>query len=178
MSHEIEAKIKVAQLEPVAETLKTLGATPVHDIRQIDTYFMDADGLLAKNDCGLRIRQETIDGQQSTRMTFKGAKIGGPYKSRPEFETGVDDADITANIFESLGYTKRLQVCKHRSMWALDDCDVCLDEVERLGCFVEVEGPDETTIAGVLEKLNLHNAPLIKQGYASMTAEILKQENA
>ncbi len=176
--HEIEAKIKVTDLTAVAETLKAIGATPTHDIQQTDTYFMDAGNLLAQNDCGLRIRQETIDGKQSARMTFKGAKIGGPYKSRPEFETGVGDADVTAKIFESLGYGKHLDVCKHRSMWALDDCDVCLDNVERLGCFVEVEGPDETVIAGVLEKLNLHNAPLIKQGYASMTAALLKQENA
>lgn len=174
--HEIEAKIKVAALEPVAEALNTLDANLLREIRQIDTYFMDADGLLKKNDCGLRIRQEWIDGKQSALITFKGAKVNSPYKSRPEFETGVDDADITAKIFESLGYKKRITVEKKRIVWKLDGCDVCLDNVARLGCFVEVEGPDEPVIAGVLEKLELQDEPILKRGYAAMTANALKQE--
>lgn len=176
MSHEIEAKIKVEQLEPVIETLRALGAALQHTIRQTDSYFLDADGRLAQNDCGLRIRRNLIDGCESCRMTFKGARAGGPYKSRPEFETGIEDAEVTAKIFESLGYARQFDVCKHRQVWSLDACEVCLDTVDHLGCFVEVEGPGEAPIAGVLKKLNLHEAPVITQGYASMTAARLQQE--
>ena len=46
-------------------------------------------------------------------------------------------------IFESLGYTKRITLEKTRAIWQLDGCFVCLDELPLLGYFIEVEGPDE-----------------------------------
>jgi len=176
MSHEIEAKIKVAVLQPFSEKLARLGARFVHRTRQVDTYFMDTHKLLHKKNCGLRIREESIDGVDSARITFKGACTGSRYKSRPEFETGISDAAVMQNIFEELGYHKRLTVCKQRQIWAIDSCWVCLDELEQLGCFVEVEGPDEDTIAAVLEKIGLGDEPHIHSGYATMTELALKLE--
>ena len=79
-------------------------------------------------------------------------------------------------IFDALGYHKRLTFEKKRALWALDRCEICLDELPHLGCFVEVEGPDEDAISGVLEKLNLHNEPHISKGYAAMMSRKLKQE--
>ena len=61
-------------------------------------------------------------------------------------------------------------------MWKVDGCEVCLDELPRLGTFVEVEGPDEDAITGVLEKLDLQNEPHITQSYASMLADVLNQD--
>ncbi len=176
INHEIEAKIKVPALGPVADTLKELGAEPLHEARQVDTYFMDLHKLLHKNDCGLRIRQETVGTQQTAMITFKGARDKGKYKSRPEYETGISDVASMEKIFESLGYTKRITLEKTRSVWQLDCCCVCLDELSRLGCFVEVEGPDENTITDVLTKLGLQDEPHISKGYASMMAHKLKLE--
>lgn len=174
MSQEIEAKIRVAALEPVIETLDGLGCKFSHSTRQTDIYFMDAGGQLKKENSALRIRRQTVGGKQSAFITFKGPRTGGKFKNRTEYETGVADAEIAQKIFESLGFQKRIKVEKKRMMWLLDDCEVCLDELPGLGCFVEVEGPDETTITGVLEKLNLHNEPHITQSYASMTAHTLR----
>ncbi len=176
MSNEIEAKIKVPALGPVADALKTLGAEFLHDIRQVDTYFMDLHKLLHKNDCGLRIRREFTESRHTACITFKGARGKGKYKTRPEYETGVTDAATMEKIFESLGYTKRLTLEKKRGMWRLNGCDVCLDELPRLGCFVEVEGPDESTISATLEKLNLQDQPHISHGYAWMMEQELKLE--
>jgi adenylate cyclase class 2 len=175
MNHEIEAKIKVAALEPFVAKLKELDAEFVHTARQADTYFMDAHKLLHKNDCGLRIRRQTIDGRDSALLTFKGAREQTTYKSRTEHETGIGDPNAAENILEGLGYHKRLIVEKKRSVWRLDNCEVCLDELPVLGCFVEVEGPDEETISTVLAKLNLQDQPHISRGYASMTARKLKR---
>lgn len=176
MSHEIEAKIKVPALGPVADKLKELGATPLHEVRQVDTYLMDSHKLLHKNDCGLRIRQETIGTQETAMITFKGARSQSRYKSRPEFETGISDVTAMEKIFESLGYAKRITLEKTRSVWQFDGCHVCLDKLPRLGCFIEVEGPDENTITDVLTKLGLQGEPHISKGYASMMAHELKQE--
>ena len=176
MSHEIEAKIKVAALEPVRDTLEKLGADFAQLVQQVDTYLMDTHKLLKKNDCGLRIRQQIADGQMSAKITFKGPRTDSKFKSRAEYETGIDDAATMEKIFDALGYHKRLTFEKKRAVWALDECEICLDELPHLGCFVEVEGPDEDAISGVLEKLNLHNEPHISEGYAAMMSRKLKQE--
>ena len=79
-------------------------------------------------------------------------------------------------IFESLGYHKRLTFEKKRTVWSLGGCEVCLDTLPQLGCFIEVEGPDEDVISAILQKLGLHNEPHIPNGYASMMSRKLKQE--
>ena len=176
MNHEIEAKIKVATLEPIENKLKKLNADFIQSVRQVDTYFMDTHKQLRKDDCGLRIRQEIAEGQTTAKITFKGPRTDSKFKSRSEYETGIDDIEMMENIFESLGYHKRLTFEKKRTVWSLDACEVCLDELPQLGCFVEVEGPDEDVISAVLKKLGLHNEPHIPNGYASMMSRKLKQE--
>jgi adenylate cyclase class IV len=64
MNHEIEAKIKVATLEPVAEILQACEARFEYNVHQTDTYFMDAAGQLREKDCALRIRQQVINDER------------------------------------------------------------------------------------------------------------------
>jgi adenylate cyclase class 2 len=174
MTREIEAKIKVFALAPTQTRLQALGAKFMHTVRQVDTYFMDTHKLLHKKDCGLRIRQQVVDNAASAMITFKGAREAGKYKSRPEYETGIDNVQMTEHIFEALGYYKRLTVEKQRTLWQLDGCEVCLDEVVELGTFIEVEGPDEATVESVLAKLSLHHEPHIRDSYAAMVERALK----
>jgi adenylate cyclase class 2 len=176
MSHEIEAKIKVDALGPIAEKVKQLGARFLHDVGQVDTYFTDTAGKLITNDCALRIRRQTIDHEQSTLITFKGPRADGKFKNRDEYETGIDNAETAEKIFESLGYYETIVIEKKRMMWLLDDCEVCLDELPHLDCFVEVEGPSEEVISGVLKKLNLQNEPHVSESYAALMSRKLKQE--
>ena len=176
MSHEIEAKIKVDALEPIGAKLIELDCDFRHSIRQTDIYYMDADGQLRSSDCALRIRRQVIDDAPLALITFKGPRADGQFKNRTEYETGVADADTAEKIFESLGYLKRITVRKQRSIWLLDNCEVCLDELPDLGCFVEVEGPDEATISGVLHKLGLDKQPHITDSYASMLSQKRKQD--
>ncbi|MEN8127999.1 MAG: class IV adenylate cyclase [Planctomycetota bacterium] len=174
--HEIEAKIKVPALDGFDGKLKELGAEFLHTVEQSDTYFTDTGGQLRESGCALRIRQQVIDNESSALITFKGPRQDGKFKSRIEYETGVADVEMTKKIFDSLGYHGRIVVEKERRMWSLDGCEICLDELPYLGCFVEVEGPDETVITGVLEKLNLHDEPHITESYAAMLSGKLKQE--
>lgn len=171
MNHEIEAKIKVPTLEGFDRKLKGLGAKFMHTVHQTDTYFMDTHKLLHKNDCGLRIRRQVLEDTQTAMITFKGARKQSQYKSRPEYETGIDNVEMTEKIFEALGYHKCLAVRKQRSLWRLDGCDICLDELPELGCFVEVEGAAEHSIEAVLRKLGLENQPHISESYAHMTEQ-------
>ncbi|MHC4784243.1 MAG: CYTH domain-containing protein, partial [Planctomycetota bacterium] len=99
MSYEIEAKIKVDALGPIADKLEELGAMFLHDVQQSE---------LRENDCALRVRRQIIDGESSALITFKGPRANGKFKNRTEHEIGVANAEIGVKIFESLGYHKKI----------------------------------------------------------------------
>ena len=172
---EIEAKIKVDNLDPIARRLGELGAQFVAEQMQSDVYFQDADGTLEQRGCGLRLRSETIDNKTVSILTFKGARQEGQYKIRPEYETPVADGSAMTHILEGLGYRTVLTVAKTRRMWTLDGCEVCLDEVPPLGCFVEVEGDSNAAIKAVLTRLGLADRPHIVEGYAAMMAKVIRK---
>ncbi len=176
MAQEIEAKIKVDTLEPLVHRLAALGAKFSAVQHQRDVYFLDADRLLKKRGCGLRLRQQTADGKTIFILTLKGPRQESPFKSRAEFQTQVADSFEMAKILEGLGYRPVLTVEKKRNIWQMDGCDICLDEVEMLGPFVEVEGPNEESIRMILNKLQLQNKPHIPQSYSSMIAQKLQAE--
>lgn len=168
--HEIEAKVRVPELETTAAKLKAIGAAFLCEVRESDLY-LDCQGQLKQNGCGLRIRRQDGGQRPKAMVTFKGAKVKSVYKSRPEYEMEVSSAETAERIFAGLGYAKRIIVEKTRHQWQLDACVVCLDDVSGLGCFVEVEGPDENAIGGVLRKLDLQDEPHIQTGYAEMLAK-------
>jgi predicted adenylyl cyclase CyaB len=177
MKLEIEAKIKVTKLEPLAEKLRQLGAEFLQTVREQDLYFNSADGLLKKSDRGLRLRKRTsqvLNSKSEIFLTYKGPRGKSVFKSREEIQVRVDDFDAMKNILLGLGYKEHLTVDKIRQIWQLEQCEICLDDVMHLGTFIEVEGPDEKTIAGILEKLGLDKTEHISKGYAKMTAENLK----
>jgi len=65
-------------------------------------------------------------------------------------------------------------VHKRREVFAFDTCEVLLDEVDDLGCFVEVEGPTLKAVQSVCAKLQLSGTP-IRAGYAQLLSEKLNQ---
>jgi adenylate cyclase class 2 len=179
MKLEIEAKVKVGRLEPVAEKLRCCGAKFLQTVCEEDLYFNSGDGTLVKNDCGLRLRkrQQAKGGRQKLKekiiLTYKGPRGKSVFKSRQEVQVEVDDFNATKNILLELGYKKHMVVNKIRQIWQLSKCEICLDRVRRLGTFVEIEGPNEKTIAAVMDKLGLDKNAHISKGYARMTAEKL-----
>ncbi|AQT68300.1 putative adenylyl cyclase CyaB [Anaerohalosphaera lusitana] len=174
MNMEIEAKIKVAELASFAEKLKDAGAAFKQAERHHDSYFIDKGDGLSKSDRGLRLRQLDADGERSVFLTYKGPRQGGPFKSREELEVRVDDFETMSAMLVSLGFEKTLEFEKKRRVWLLDGCEVCLDELPVLGSFVEIEGPEEKAISGVLAKMGLAEKEHISEGYSRIMADALK----
>ncbi len=56
-----------------------------------------------------------------------------------EYETEVKSPDETHNILQTLGWYPMVEVRKMRRKGKLGECEICLDEVEKLGTFVELE---------------------------------------
>ena len=104
-------------------------------------------------------------------LTFKGPRDPGPLKSREEIETEVADADAVLNLLERLGYVTILSYEKLRESWTLDDCRIELDEPPHLGLFVEIEGPNESAIREVQQRLQIADASLIRKSYVRLLAD-------
>ena len=175
MNLEIEAKISVSSLEPVSQRLKQIGSEFVKSVQETDTYLADAEGLLFKKGCGLRVRKQIGGSEKRFYLTYKGPRLAGRFKSRTETEIQISDYDTALNLFHELGFNPSIQVEKIRQIWKWESCLICLDELSKLGCFVEVEGPDEQQVAKTLEQLQLSDQPHISEGYAWLMRDAQNQ---
>lgn len=175
MSFEIEAKLKVNSLPEIERKLKELGAEFLAEQSQSDDHFDDAKVSLITTDQCLRLRRQTTGENKRFFLTYKGAKEDSDFKKRQEIEIEIDSADKAYTLLSSLGYHKVLFVEKKRRLWRLGNCDVALDHLPELGDFVEIEGPDDATIAEAQKRLGLAQLPSIAKSYAQMINEKLNR---
>ncbi|MCQ1534271.1 class IV adenylate cyclase [Methanosarcina sp. KYL-1] len=130
---EVEVKVR-ADHSKVLPLLKNIGAEKITVEEQSDTYFAAPHRDFAKTDEALRIR--SLDG--SAVLTYKGPKLDSVSKTREEFETPVNET-TTTKILHALGFSEAGAVRKKRDVFRAGDITVCLDAVEGLGEFLEVE---------------------------------------
>ncbi len=110
---------------------------------QSDLYFAHPARDFAQTDEALRIRRVG----QHNFVTYKGPKIDQTTKTRREIELDLPAGDRGAadfqSLFEQLGFRTVAEVRKHRRTWLLDwqghAVEAALDEVDRVGTFVELE---------------------------------------
>ncbi len=173
MNLEVEAKFKVKDLETIENQLKDLNAEFVHIVRQTDTYF--SSRKVMRKGTGMRIRKEKTADGELTMITFKGPRQRGEFKSRTEIELEIDDADKALLLLSELTLSPTLVIDKLRKIYDLDDCQVCLDKVNRLGMFVEIEGPNDRSIDAVRAKIGLKDHRHLNRGYAHMMSNLNKK---
>ena len=173
MATETEAKIRVADHEPLRARLNTLGASCQGQQLHVDVYFDTADDRLRKTDTALRLRCV----EQTNVLTYKGPREQSPYKQRQEIQTAVEDPQAIKSLLEQLGFTQSLLLEKRRQSWTLDRCRVELDTLPLLGSFVEIEGPSKEDITRVIEQLQLDKMNLTKTPYPTLVREHLQKND-
>lgn len=167
---ELEAKLRVADHEPVRTRLVALGARFVRAGVETNVIFDRPDGSLAARGCGLRVRCVRVERGEpaAATMTVKGPPLPGPLKHREEIEVAVGDAERAIELLGLLGYEPVLRYEKRRESWAHRGCHVELDEPPHLGCFVEIEGPDAAAITAVQKDLDLADVPHEPRSYVAL----------
>lgn len=169
MPLEIEAKIKVDSCGPLRGRLRELGAQQQYRTLEVNQIFDTPDQQLFSRGCGLRIRTCHGEGRvPPATLTFKGPQQTGPLKSREESETVVADPRAMQSILQALGYSPVITFEKSREEWELGPVKVQLDEVPRLGCYVEIEGPDAPRIEDAQRELGLSGRPIIRESYIAL----------
>ena len=138
---EVEAKAHVNDFNDVIEKLKEIGAKKVMIEHQKDTYFNNPEYRdFEKSDEALRIRNTIINNQESQIiLTYKGPKLDDVSKTRKEIEVNVEDPENTGLILENLGFKPAADVEKERTTYSFQEFTISLDNVHKVGKFVEIE---------------------------------------
>lgn len=170
MQYEVETKFAVLDLESMRERLLTLGTRFEQAVDQSDLYFAHPARDFARTDEAFRIRRV---GERNF-VTYKGPKIDSHTKTRKELELqlpeGMDVADDFGQLFAALGFSPVAEVRKRRIVgtfiWQGNLAAAALDEVDRVGTYVELEmtAEEETlevvrdSLMALAEKLELAGA--------------------
>lgn len=139
---EVEIKVRISNIEKLKDTLISMGFECIGMVREEDVYFDDKNGSIRLNDQALRLRK-TSDGtsqKEKVEITYKGKKLEETAMTRQELETEVKDFECMKQILSGLGFFPvEPKVIKNRIQYEKDKMHACLDEVENLGSFLELE---------------------------------------
>lgn len=156
---EVEIKLKVTDRTNLLKKLEENGFVESHLVRETDTYFNGVDRDFKKSDEALRVRKtECLEGSylnadfnlaggrpgQMACITYKGSKMGETAMSRRELEITVEDAEGMIEMLILLGYQPVRPVVKLRRYLYSENMVACVDRVEGLGTYLELEIMVET----------------------------------
>lgn len=176
---EVEVKVLVKSIKEIEEKLQRAGFKTGKCVKESDIYFDNAECKIKSNDQALRIRscEDPATREWSHYMTFKGPKMDEISMTRKELEMQVASAEVGKEILYALGYTQVYPVIKHRQHYRKNQMTACLDRVERLGDFLELEivvnEADEKSHAlnyliDMLKLLGYEPEAVIRESYLSM----------
>ncbi len=139
---EVEQKFFVSDLPQLVDRLHELGAKETHTEQHVDTYLAHPCRDFRATDEAFRLRQFN----SKACVTYKGKRLPGNVKTRPEIELPIGPADIPQwlEMMQHLGFQPKPDVRKTRRVFSLADsdqqpCTIALDEVDGLGSFAEIE---------------------------------------
>lgn len=136
MKLEIEVKAKVKDFEIIKNKLKEFGCELSLPVIQHD-YIYNQKGVDLRNHSHntpvLRIRE------QGEKIIFTLKKNRGNELDCIEKELEINDKDAMKDIFKLLDYEETVEVHKKRIKTNYKDYEICLDQVDGLGSYVEIE---------------------------------------
>jgi adenylate cyclase, class 2 len=135
---EIEVKLKVKSFEKLEQKLKEKGCVLSEPISQHDViYSIDGSGKIfghsKEGDVIIRIRYL----KDRTELNLK--KQCSREMDNIEHETEIKNPEEMDQILKNLGWIPAVEVKKFRRKGKFGQYEICLDQVEKLGTFVELE---------------------------------------
>lgn len=147
---EIEIKVKYTNCsqKEMEEYLIAHHYVCQHRTVQEDLYYNHPSRDFRTTDEALRIRTERLEsGEATCYITYKGANQSHTGQSRLEIETAIADSAKTSQILQALGFIPVAVVHKDRTEFKKGTTTLCLDTLEGLGTYIEIEKliPEKTT---------------------------------
>ncbi len=144
---EVEVKFAVENADEI-ENLVRKTARFVIVKEEYDLYFNHPCRDFAETDEALRVRRDV----EGITITYKGRKVDAETKTREEIKVSLDSFDRMVMILEKLGFRVAGEVRKRRKIYRDGEITICIDWLEGLGSFVELEIESED-VEGAKKKL-------------------------
>ena len=135
---EIEIKLKVNDIDSLETKLKEAGCVFEDSITQQDVIYSSSVNAGSFDEAkeghvAIRIRKEG----EKAKLTLKQQKTG--EMDNLEYESEIEDIVAIDKILSTLGWKPEVAVVKTRKQGKLGEYQVCLDGVEQLGNYIELE---------------------------------------
>jgi len=175
---EIEIKVRVKDVNELISKLQTAGLELSQPVVQHDDVFSRGDKVGSNGSVFIRVRRETRNGKATNSFTLKRMVDG--HGDKIEFETEITNPNAMLGAIYELGLEPYVTVKKSRRTAKADDYEICLDDVEGLGSFIEIEkivdnSANHEEVMNELwqfaEKLGLSWSDCIDSGYDVMLRE-------
>lgn len=176
---ELKASLSPQQAAALPSALARLGFAAQATQEETDLYWNGAARDFRRTDEALRLRavRHISGGEAQTYLTYKGPKLDARSSTRQEYETAVGDFDTARSILLALGYHAAFTVKKTRRSFTRGAQTVCLDEVDGLGHYIELEQLLEdgasrenaiTSLLALLDTLSLSRDALTRASYLEL----------
>jgi adenylate cyclase class 2 len=161
---ELEVKFYMADLPGLKAKLEEMGAQCVQErVHEVNLRFDTAKQDLKQSFQVLRLRRD-----RDCRLTYKGpGQTQDGVTLRKELEFTVGNFDTAKAFLEALGYQVMLMYEKYRTVYALGEVLVTLDEMP-YGHFAEIEGPGGEAIQQAALRLGLDWETRILDSYMAL----------
>lgn len=176
---EVEIKAKLKNKNEILPKLEKLGCTIKKAKEQEDKIFIKKELKNFDIPVGenvIRLRKE------DDKNILKLKKKMADNKASVEIETLVEDEEAISRMLKEMGYKELVFIKKKRKRYSLGRIAICVDNVENLGDFIEVEiMTDENEekkeealkeIEAFLEKLDISKEDYENKRYDTLMYEL------
>ncbi|MDB5194992.1 MAG: putative Adenylyl cyclase CyaB [Parcubacteria group bacterium] len=174
---EIEIKAHLRERAVIIEKLKELGCAMGEPVAQEDIVYVKRAGSMDEflgNDLFLRIRATKGETIFTLKYHPDRTQNGNSLSMPLEHELTVSSRPELEAMLALLGFTPALRIYKERQTSHYQKWEICLDDVEELGSFIEVEqlaeheedvGPVSDSLIAFLESLGVAAADIGAKRY-------------
>ncbi len=112
--------------------------------------------------------------------------LEGDFDTAEELELNISDEKIMDKMLQIIGFLPKIQIVKRREITKYKGFNICIDEVEGLGDFIEVERVSDKRndkniiyeeIRKILLELEVEEQDLIKEKYYEMLLKKRREKN-
>jgi len=178
---EVEIRAKVNDFTEIKKALEKIRADFIKSETQTDrvfgaSKFLDSDNMIIEGGLSARIRE--VDGKRTLEFKEILREKGGM-----ELSCEVSSSELAEELLKKLDFEEAFTIKKLRESYSYKDFTICLDRLEQLGNFIEIE---KITSPDKMEKekkecLNLLNtiapgAKIETRKYGDLIQELINQK--
>lgn len=132
MAYEIEIKVRLENMDTIINKLAQKGCVWISQNRQYDKIYSQKNKNINSEVIFMRIRHENNEDILNLKQIVDSTEV-------VEFESFIGSPDEIEKMINLIGFEEYITVDKIRLKGRLNDISICVDDVKRLGFFLEIE---------------------------------------